>query len=325
MNRKTLNLLLGVVAIGLVGLAAYKQRVDDVKRTPAKGAPLTALAKPAIEHIALRHPGAAEIRLERKDGRWQLTAPVAALADGIEVDKLLSLASAETRDTLDLATIKRQDFGLDPAGYTLTLNDTVLAFGDIEQIKYLRYVEVDPGKPDDKLALIADPDAGVLDSDYTDLVSKTLLPAAPAISGIELPGLKVEHTASGWTTQPADQNATQDALQSFVDAWTHASAVRTEAPSAPPGESKHLLATISFADGSRRSFGIADRDPQLILDDAALKVRYRFAPDLSKQLLALPKPPPKTKLETKPEAKPEAKSAADKNAADKDAEPAAPK
>ena len=293
MNRKNLNLLLGALAIGLVAVSVFQQRKDEAKlvEPPKKGEPLTRLDSAKIEHVVLHHPNAPDIVLERKDRRWRLTAPVQAPADSVEVGKLLAIATSESTSKLDTAGIKRADFGLEPPQFTLSLDDTVFSFGDVERIRYLRYVEVNAGKPGDTLALITDPDNGVVDADYTDLVSKKLLPAEVELAGIELPNLKVLRGKDGlWSAQPAAPDATQDDFNRFIDAWKHAGSVRNEAPTAVPGESKNLMAVLSFADGSKHSYLIVNREPELILEDAALKLRYRFPVDVSRSLLSLPKP-----------------------------------
>ncbi|GAC1629328.1 MAG: hypothetical protein NVS9B10_20370 [Nevskia sp.] len=312
MKRKTLNLLLGAVALALVSVSVFQERRDEAKlaEPPKKGEPLSAIAPASVDHVVLHHAEAPDIVLERKAGRWNLGAPVQAPADAVEVGKLLAIASAETVSRLDAATVKRADFGLEPPQFTLSLGDTVFAFGEIERLRYLRYVEVDSGKPGDRLALIADPDHGAFDSDYTDLLSKALLPPEAEIVRIELPGLKVERGKDAqWRAQPAAAEATQEDFNAFVEAWKQAISVRNETP--PPGESKQLVATLSFADGSTRAFRIVSREPQLILDDASLKVRYRFAADVSRQLLVLPKP----KAAAKADAAAEGPAAAEAGAA----------
>ena len=75
MKRARLNLGLLAVAIGL-GVAVYVAQQNK----PA-GPPLTAFKPDAVTHIAIEHPGAPAIRLEKQNGRWQLVAPVIAEAD----------------------------------------------------------------------------------------------------------------------------------------------------------------------------------------------------------------------------------------------------
>lgn len=319
MKQKTLNLTLGVVAFGLLGTILLLQKRDEAKaKAEAEaGTPLTNLAADAVTQIVIHHEGAADIRLERQDAKaaWQLVAPVRTAADAVQVGQLLGIAASPARTRLDVAGIARKDFGLEPPQLTLTLGDTQFAFGDIEPIRYLRYVEVDAGKPGDTLALIRDPEGPLLDADWTDLAAKSLVPEGAELQHIELPGLKLDKAAGAWTLTPADPAATADALQTFADGWARAAAIRTEAPEAPaePAKAAPEPLVLGFADGRTRRFTIVEREPQLVLDDATLGLRYRLPPEAGAKLLALPKPPPAAPVGTVPAVpKPDAAEAAPK-------------
>ncbi|MFM9577925.1 hypothetical protein, partial [Streptomyces turgidiscabies] len=52
--------------------------------------------------------------------------------------------------------------------------------------------------------------------------------------------------------------------------------------------------------GRTRRFAIVEREPQLVLDDPQLGLRYRLPPEASAKLLALPKPPAPAAVPTSP-------------------------
>src|SRR5579885_2439965 len=173
MKRHRLNLILVVVALGLVAGVALMQKRDEAK---AKREPLTTLKTGEVNKITLKHPNTPDIVLEKKDGQWALTAPVAVAADSVEVSNITALAAAETHASIDPAQVRRADLGLDPPAYTVTLNDQTLGFGGVEPLKYHRYVQhMEPGGGG-KIELIDDIGGQALDADYSDLVAKTLLP-----------------------------------------------------------------------------------------------------------------------------------------------------
>ena len=91
MKRARLNLVLLAAALGL-GLAVY-----FAQKPEPPGPPLTPYQPDAVTRIALEHPGAPAIRLEKQDGKWQLTAPVSAEADPFEVNALIGLADRATQ------------------------------------------------------------------------------------------------------------------------------------------------------------------------------------------------------------------------------------
>lgn len=285
MKQPKLNLVLVAVALVLGGAVWFGR-----DKEPAKKPPLTALKPEAISHIVLSHPQAPDIVLDKKDGRWVLTAPVQVAADPFELNSLLGLATAETRSSIAPGEVKRADLGLDPPGFSLTLNDQKLAFGGVQPYNYQRYVETGG-----RIALIDDPPASALDADYSDLVAKSLLPEGAQIAAVQVPGLKVSRSADGkaWIAEPADPKAGTDQLQQFIDAWAQARALWNAAlpadarPAAAP-----QAAVVTLKDGSSYRFDIAAREPQLLLSRPDLKVQYSLSKADADKLLQLPAPPP---------------------------------
>ena len=192
MKRSQLNAVLLVASLGLAGAVFFSQKKDDTKVGP----PLTALTADAVTHIVLDHPGSPAVKLEKQAGGWKLTEPVQADADPYEVNGILSLATLETRATLNAGEVKLADLGLAPPAYKVVLNDQTLAFGAQEPLQFRRYIQLG-----DKVQLVDDPPATALDADYSDLVVKNLLPPKAEIEKIALPGLTIARSADGksWT------------------------------------------------------------------------------------------------------------------------------
>jgi hypothetical protein len=292
MKQKTLNLVLGAVALGLVAVAVLHKKQQDAKVDAERnGPPITTLATAAIEHIALHHNGAPDILLEKRAQHWRLTAPVATDADAVEVDALLRIATSPTRATLDTATIKRGELGLDPPAATLRLNDTTITVGGLEPLKFTRYLEVDAGGANDHIVLIDDPGDRIFDADYSELVAKNLLPMSADIAAIDLPMLHIKRNASGaWEAEPAATGLGQDELQMFVDHWRQARSIGNGVLPADAAKDDSQAITITLADGGTYHYRIANRDGQLLLDAPALNIRYRFPPTAVETMLQLPKP-----------------------------------
>lgn len=279
MNRLQLNLAL-VVIVGALAATLYLTREQ-----PEKGPPLTPLTDATLERIRIEHPGAPAIVLQKQDGAWQLTAPVHAAADAMEVASIVSLAGAEAQRKLSVAEVELKELKLDPPQYTLTLNDTRLDFGDSEPIDFRRYVRVG-----DDVALIAEPSAAALDADYSDLVAKELLPAGAEIQSLALPDLTVARSTDGqsWVLMPDQADVGADQKQQLVDAWRSARAMWNAAAEGGPGEP----VTILLKDGRVFELVVVARTPQLIIENPALKVRHTLSKALEGELLQLPAPAP---------------------------------
>ncbi len=283
MKRTQLNIALAVVAVGLGAAVVLSQ-----KKAPPKGEPLTSLKPDAIEHVVIAHPGKPEIHLDKQNGRWMLTAPIQADTDLLNINGVLAVATSEVKTSLDPAEVKKSALGLDPPGYTVKFNDTVLQFGGVESLRYQRYVEVG-----NHIDLIDDPPSSTLDEDYSDLVSKALLPDQAQIQKIEVPGLTLTRSADGksWEGAPAGTSAAD--LQAFVDGWSKARAMWCQFDNAPasPEVITGDPVTITLKDRAL-PFHVVSRDPQFVLAAPDLKLRYTLSKTEVDKLLKLPAPKP---------------------------------
>lgn len=291
MKRAHLNLALLVVVVGL-GAAVWFSQVKE-----EKGPPLTALKPEEVTRIAVEHPGKPAIRLEKKNGAWQLAAPVRAATDKFEIGGILSLADLELKSKLD-TTVNKAELGLEPPQYSVTLNDTRIDLGGTEPIKYRRYVQVGA-----QLGLVDDPPSAALDADYSDLVSKAVVPEDAELSKIELPGLLLEKDAKGVWTSPQQGASTPAQVAQLAESWKKARAMWNAAE--PPEGSTGDPVKLTLADGRVIDLVVQSRDPQLVLSSKALGVRYTLSKALDEELFKIPAPP-------KPEAddkKADAKSA----------------
>lgn len=277
MNRSLLNLVLLALA-ALLALAVYLGRTQ----TPPK-APLTPLAPETIREIQIEHLGAETIRLEKADGAWQLRAPVQARADAFEVNAVLGLATLEVQKTLAPETLDLAQLGLAPPRYRVRFNDLSLAIGGTEPLQYRRYVQQGGA-----VVLVNDPPSSALDADFSDLVSKALLPPGAAVRRLQLPGLELTRSADGWQARGRNAGAASaEQLQALAQAWQNASAMwNALEPGTPTGERVHL----TLEDGTELAFVVLGREPQLLLARPDLRVRYTLSRALADELLQIPPP-----------------------------------
>lgn len=273
MTRTQLNLVLLVAASGL-GAAVYFSQEPE-KKDP----PLTALSSESIEKIRIEHPGSPALVLEKTGGAWQLLEPVKAAVDPIEINGVLNLATLGGKSTLQVADLKLSELGLEPSQYRVVLNDQVLEIGGTEPLSYQRYIRVG-----EQVVLTEDPPGTALDADYSDLVSKQLLPENAEIQAIRLPGLALSRSADSWSLSPA-QEASSDQKQRLVDGWKNARAMWNASQVEPLAAGEAV--EIQLKDQTLK-FIVAERDPQLVLVRPDLKVRFTLSKALEAELLQLP-------------------------------------
>lgn len=279
MNRIHLNLALGAVVAGL-GLAVL---LSQEKSEPAE--PLTPLTADGVQRITLMHPDQPAIRLDKSAGHWALTEPVQVPAEALEVNALLALATLPVKSTLDAAAVAPAELGLEPPEFSIALNEEVLEFGGVEPLQYRRYV-----RNAGRIVLTDDPPGAALDADYSDLVSKSLLPEGAQIMQVRIGKQALSRSADGqgWTLEPAVADASPEQMQRWAAAWQDARALwnAQHEGELPKGE----RVTVTLQDRALE-FIVAERDPQLVLVRPDLKIRYTLSKALETELLQLPPPP----------------------------------
>lgn len=280
MNRTRLNLLLLVIVLALgAGAWMAKRHKDQPKAT------LTPLAAEGVSKMLIEWPGSPSIALEKQEGEWQLTAPVAGRADRFEAVGATSLASTTVQETLEGDDINLKELGFEPPDHTVTLNDVKVEFGGSDALQSRRYVRVGG-----KVMLIDDPATAALDKDYADLVSKDLFAAGDELVKIELPGLALSKAESGeWQAPAGTPNASVSALKTLADGWKGARAMWNEAAAGPTPAGDAVRITLK--DGRVVEFIVAATEPQLALYSPTLKVRHQLSKALADTLLKLSEPP----------------------------------
>lgn len=276
MKRIYLNLVLLVVAGGLGAALWFGQKKEET------GPPLTALKQDAVTRIAVEHPGKPAIKLEKKDGAWWLVEPVQSATDKYETGGILSLADLEVKSRLD-AGVDRKALELDPPKYSVTLDDTRIDLGGVEPIKYRRYVA-----SGDMIGVVDDPPSAALDADYSDLVSKAVVPEGATIRRIELPGLTLEKAADGAWSVAQQPDARPAQVATLAESWRNARALWNAAE--PEEGSTGDAVRIVLDDARTIDLVVQAREPQLVLASKALGVRYTLSKALVDELFTVPAP-----------------------------------
>jgi hypothetical protein len=279
MKRSQLNVALAVAVAGLGALLWFSREQQEVFP------PLTPLAREAITSISVAHPDQPLIKLRKQDAQWSLVEPVTAPVDDFEVASLLGLADTEVKRSLPVTEVDLAELKLDPPQYRITLNEIELGFGDSEPLEHRRYV-----RNGDQVALVADPPSAALDADYSDLVSKALVPATAEIRRIELPGLTVTRDDAGAWTSPEHADADAARIGTLVKTWQDLRAMWNAARPADAGDAGDPV-RIVLADGEL-NLRIVEREPQLQIDNPAYGVRYTVSKAELDKLTTLVEPAP---------------------------------
>jgi hypothetical protein len=261
-TRVHLNIGLLAVVAALVTWLAFAPSKDGTVAQP-----LFPLRPEQASSIALLHPNKPAIRLQKQGTEWHLIAPVKAETDPFEVNGILLLLGQQT--TGEVEGNNFAEWGLKPPQYEIQINGKSLKVGGSEPLKNDRYVQ----RFDGKVYLTDDLVSAALDADYSDLLSKKILPArlqASDIRQIKLPKLTVSGDGKNWRAEGIG-TATPVLLNSFIQHWLRATAMYNQGEEAAAPSTGEAI-DITLASGEVLHFVLAATEPQLIL--ARQGVRY---------------------------------------------------
>ena len=195
-----------------------------------------------------RHWNAAETQ-------WWITAPFKARADEFQVMRMLTILEAQPTARLPAADRKR--FDLDPPAAVLDIDGVHYAFGGINTVTREQYV-----LRGETIYAVDLRHGAALPATANTLIRRALLGENESPVAVTLPEFAVRKSDGKWTLTPAASDISADDLQRYVDQWRHASAAAAE-----PYDGRPALADIriTLGDGTVLTFGVLQREPQLVL------------------------------------------------------------
>ncbi len=246
---------------------------------PETPTPIASLDPDAVTRIQIQRAGKPTIVLERQDGHWSLTAPIALPANEVRVGTLLNLAETTSESRYDAAELELAKYGLAEPKVVVMLDDRAFAFGDINPVSYRRYVQVG-----DRVYLISD---DLIDLDIAEpatYASPKLLPAGSEVRALSLPYVRLERENDGRWRRSSDA-LSQYEIYTLLEAWREAQAYQVTALHKNSTRRSHKQIEITLTDGREVEFEIIARKPELILGCPRLGIQYHLPVDAASALL----------------------------------------
>jgi hypothetical protein len=278
MNKRTLLNFALLVSIGALASLAWFR--PGLKAPPVEPA-LTQMKPSDIHDIRISGRDTGEIKLQRQNGAWQMTAPRTMTADHFLIDTALDNLAAPTISHFKTAAADLGKYGLADPQLRLQLNDTEIDFGNTEPLEGHRYVKVG-----DTIYLTSGTLFYRLNHGALWWVDKQLLPPHARITALQLPDATLTLKDGKWQLAPANPDVSADAIQKLVDAWHDARAMTVLAPE--PGRPAGEVAIQLAGQTGPLRFKILDNPDFLLLVRPDLKLEYRFDQDERDSLLKLP-------------------------------------
>ena len=273
-SRLLLNLALLVALIGL-GLYAYLRP----KQEEPAGLAVSQVKRDEVTRIRLERRGAPTVELEKRDGHWHMLAPFKSRADGFQVDRLVDIAAATSKQKLPPTDLQR--YGLAPAAVKVTLNDQAFAFGSLNEITNEQYVA-----SGDALYLVAPYLGYGIPTDAARLLSHRLLGEDETPIGFDFGRWRATKDENGkWSiagSPPKKDAPSTDDLNRWADEWKLASSLSVEPHKGARGGDKVAL---TVRGGKVIHFMVLSRAPEVQLLRTDENMRYRLGTEAGTRLL----------------------------------------
>jgi len=271
------NLLLLIGVAALAAYALYGRKGDDPPQHR-----IAALAGSEVTRIAIEPREGKGMLLEKQGEDWFLAQPMRARADRIQVDRLLDLLSARSKEKLAATDLQR--FDLDAPAIKVTFNQHSMAFGISNPLSQDQYV-----LSGDAVYLLGAYYRSMLPDSPARMLTHALFRRDEKPTGFVLKAFRIEQRDGNWQLTPAPRDPqakpSQDELNHWIDDWRLASSLLTQPASGKPARES---VEVRLADGRTLKLGILQREPELVLVRTDEKLTFYFSGEMARRLLAPP-------------------------------------
>jgi hypothetical protein len=272
MSRSGLNVALLAAVIALALFAYYKPHKDE----PAHR--LSVIKAADAVSIKIELTGSPPLVLARTGADWKLTAPIPARADNLQVQRMLEILEATTKDRFPATGLARYELN-EPAA-RITINQQTFGFGAINQMSREQYVLTQDGIYPVSLRF-----GTLLPKNYLQAIGRQLFAADEAPTAFRFDNFALVQQDGKWQLTPPAAELSADDISRWVDEWRLATALGIL-----PASNRKPLATIKIKlkSGNEISVAVLQREPQLVLARSDQPYEYQFTADTAKRLLERP-------------------------------------
>jgi hypothetical protein len=220
------------------------------------------------------------IEVAKRGDAWYLARPFEGRADRSQVERLLELASASSKEKLAATDLAR--FDLDRPSLTVTLEDQRFAFGTVNPLSQEQYVLAGDG-----VYLLSSFYSSLVPQKAERLLTHSLFLGGESPVAFALPGARIELQDAKWVRRPATgaEQPSQDDFSRWVDGWRFASSLLTQRAGAKAA-AEHV--EVRLADGRTLRLGVLQKQPELILVRPDEKLQFHFSGEMGRRLLTPP-------------------------------------
>ncbi len=271
-KRRWLNLALLAAVAALALFAYYKPHKSEPQQK------LSVLKAADAKIIKVEIAGTTPLLLERTGSEWKLTAPLAARADSSQIQRLLEILDATSKDRFPAIGLARYE--LNEPYARVTINQQAFGFGAVNEMSREQYVLTQDG-----IYPVALHYRTLLPKNALQLVSPQFFAPDEAPVAFEFGEFKLVQQDGKWLLTPPAADSSQDDFNRWVDAWRLATALAVQ-----PSSGRKPLTTvrIKLKTGSEVAVAVLQREPQFIMARGDQPFEYQFSAAAAKRLFARP-------------------------------------
>ncbi|HEY5603845.1 MAG TPA: DUF4340 domain-containing protein [Gammaproteobacteria bacterium] len=277
---------------------------------PPKPVLLTGVDPNSISAIRLTSGRELLFALEKRSlagaSTWYLSDPAVMPANSDKVKQLLELLSTDSVRQYEIKLENLAKLGLNPPGWEIALDETVIQFGKTEPIEQRRYVRVgtlDGSTTGTSAGTLVEATAGntvhLINDRFSQynfgspymLANLDILPVDKSVTEVHLPDKVVKRVDGQWQSTPSDEAISQSTFNEFIDEWRYAQALRVTLADKHASDKNAKPVTIYLEKAEQPvHLTVESTGQDFIITNKDWGVRYYLANNTGKRLLQIAPP-----------------------------------
>ena len=275
------NVILLLLVVGLYWFINHQPAQVESNR-------LSTLHAKSVHTIKIQRHNRDDIVLNKEDGNWFIAQPIQASANPTRINLILALLSSRSHSQLKPdPSLSLQQFDLDPAKISLSINEQRFEFGNVESINQYRYIRYN-----NSLHLIDDTVAPLLNSNAASFIDNRLFSEKLSITSLNLPEIASQEAQASALSinvenghwKSSNETLSNDQLSKLVTAWQHAYAMQVF-PLTDDKIQKEIgqNITVEFSNQASAQLLLQFNSYSMSLIDPAKKLKYQFPLSITQQ------------------------------------------
>jgi hypothetical protein len=287
MTKALLTNLILLLLILVLGLVIW---LDPFTEPVPQPQALTPIDPNTVDRIALSRGGQQQFTLEKHelDGEsvWYLIEPLEMPANPVKISQILDLLTTDSLRQYEIESDILAKLGLDPPGWEIALDQTIVQFGKTEPLEQRRYVRVGA-----KVHLINDRFSQYNFGSPLMLANLDILPVDKSVTEVHLPDKVIKKVDGQWQSTPSTDAISQSTYNEFIDEWRYAQAQRVTLADQQEQTTTATPVTIYLEKTSQPvHLTVESTEQDVVVTNKDWGVRYYLATNISKRLLQVTPP-----------------------------------